>query len=190
MQKHAQLSKYLESGLIAIFHAENQIYEGLNVMIKEASSSHLKDSLKNHQQETEEQINRLKQIAEMEDIELEESRTSEKEGLLEKGKEVAKNLLSLNTKVTHKLTEGLISQGKEILNYLTDSEGGKDLAIVASALLVEEFEVISYKALCVLAKKSENEKIVELLEETLKEEENARDTLKEYLDKHIEKVKL
>lgn len=190
MQKQTQLNQYLESGLIAIFQAENQINEGLKTMIKETSSSDLKEAFIQHQNETEEQIKRLKKIASILDIELEKSPISEKEGILEKGKEMAKSLLTIDKKTTNKVMEGLISKGKETLGYLGDSEEGVDLAIAAGAQLIEEFEIISYRALEVLAKKSGNEEVAKLLKKSLKEEEKAWESVRDYFEDNVEKIEI
>lgn len=188
MQTQTQLNKYLETGLIAIFQAENQINEAVEHMIKEVASSDLKEALERHQKETDEQINRLQKIAEMMSIDLEKSRIAEKEGIIEKSKELAKGLLSMDMKASNKIIQGLISQGKEILGYLAEDKEGKDLGIAAGAQLIEEFEVISYRALRALAKKSENEEIAKLLEATLQEEQKAWEAMKNYLDQNMEKI--
>ncbi len=190
MTKQAQSNRYLEAGLNAIFVAENQIYEGLKVMIKESSSSDLEEIFIQHQKETEEQIKRLKKIADIMDIEFEKSHASEKEGIIEKGKEMAKSLLAIDKKATDGVMEGLISKGKEILGYLKDNEEGGDLAIAAGAQLIEEFEVISYRTLEVLAKKTDNDEVAKLLRKSLKEEEKAWDSLRNYFDKNIENIEI
>ncbi len=186
MQQPIETSHYLEMGLIACFQAENQIYEGLKTMVRESSSKELSHIFQDHRVETEQQIKRLKKIAEILGINLEKSAVEEKEGFLDKGKEILKTLLMHDPHAVNETMAWLISQGKKVLGYLGDNEKTSDIALSAGARLIEEFEVGAYKVLCALAKKLDHPEVLKLLQESLKEEQHAFDKLGKYVDKAVE----
>jgi ferritin-like metal-binding protein YciE len=115
-------------------------------MAKGASSPELKSLITEHLEETKGQVDRLKQVFE------------------QLGKRPSGKLC--------KGMEGLIEEGKEQLE--SDEEGAvKDVCIAGAALRVEHYEIAGYTAAIAIAKTLGQDEIVELLTETLNEEEEA-----------------
>ena len=190
VEKIKEVDKYLEKGLIAIFHAENQIYKGLKTMADESASNELSEIFQAHREETEKQIERLKKISNLLEIDLENSHNEEKEkeGIVDKGKNMVKHMLHIDANAVNETMEWLISKGKKTLGYLSDRENTGDLAIAAGAQLIEGFEILSYKALCALAKKQGHRDVFNLLKESLAEEKEALGKVQKYFDKDLQKL--
>jgi ferritin-like metal-binding protein YciE len=140
------LESVLVEELKDLYNAESQLVKALPKMAKGASSPELKNLITEHLQETKGQVDRLKQIFE------------------QLGKRPSGKLC--------KGMEGLIEEGKEQLE--SDEEGAvKDVGIAGAALRVEHYEIAGYTAAIAIAKTLGQDEIVELLTETLNEEEEA-----------------
>jgi len=190
MTKKVDLNQFLELGLRTIYQAEKQIYKSLEVMAGQSSSPELQDIFTQHRVETGNQIQRLQKAADLLSIELEKSRIEEKEGILDKGKEAVKSILSMNTTATNKAMEGLIEQGQETIGRLAGNEEEADLALSAEAQLIEEFEILSYQALCAIAEKTGHSDVKELLQQNLEEEKKAFEAVSHTFDKELEAINL
>jgi len=144
------LEKLLQDQLKDIYSAESQILKALPKMVKTASSEQLHDALAHHLEETRGQVDRLNRVAEI-----------------------------LGTKLTGKkckAMEGLIEEGKEVL----DADGEEailDAAMIAAAQRVEHYEISAYGTARTLAEQLGQREIARLLEETLKEESAADEKL-------------
>ena len=140
---------YIEQ-LKDLHSAENQILKALPKMISKTTHAELKRALQDHEKVTEKQLQRLETIF---------SELGEKAG-------------------GHKCKgmEGLLEEGEEAL---TDFEDGDvlDAAIIASAQRVEHYEMAGYGTVRSMANMLGFTKQAELLEETLKEEGDADETL-------------
>src|SRR5207247_273885 len=97
--------------------AEKQIIKALPKMIKSASSDDLREALESHLQETEEHLKRLDEIFEKLDLPVRAPKC--------------------------KAMEGLIEEGKEILEEEMENEV-RDAAIIAAAQRVEHYEMAGY----------------------------------------------
>jgi ferritin-like metal-binding protein YciE len=140
------LESVLVEELKDLYNAENQLVKALPKMAKGASNPELKNLITEHLEETKGQVERLKQIFE------------------QLGKRPSGKLC--------KGMEGLIEEGKEQLE--SDEEGAvKDVCIAGAALRVEHYEIAGYTAAIAIAKTLGEDEIVELLTETLNEEEEA-----------------
>jgi ferritin-like metal-binding protein YciE len=140
------LESVLVEELKDLYNAESQLVKALPKMAKGASSPELKNLITEHLEETKGQVDRLKQIFE------------------QLGKRPSGKLC--------KGMEGLIEEGKEQLE--SDEEGAvKDVGIAGAALRVEHYEIAGYTAAIAIAKTLGQDEIVELLTETLNEEEEA-----------------
>lgn len=133
-----------------IFDAENQIVEALPKLVREASSSELKEAFQNHLEETRQQVIRLKKIFKL--------------------------IKERPQSVTCRACEGLIEEGDEVLNR-TMPPLVKDAALIATAQRVEHYEIAVYGTLIAFAKQFSLNEVEDLLQETLKEEANADKTL-------------
>lgn len=126
-----------------ILGGERQLLKGLKKMASAAKSESLKTAFETHYAETEEHINRLKQV--MESL-----------GLSGRGKKC-------------KAMEGLLSEADEIIESFQGDES-LDAALIAAAQKVEHYEIASYGCLVTYAKLMEHTDAKEILGTTLNEE--------------------
>ena len=133
-----------------LYDAENQITDALPKMIDAAQHSDLKNALQQHLNVTQQQIARLDHIFQM----LNEKPTGE----------------------TCKGMKGVIKEGDEIV-----SQGGDpstvDAGIISAAQRVEHYEMAGYGTVRTYAELLGQNEMARLLEQTLKEEQEADKTL-------------
>ena len=127
-----------------LYSAESQLLKALPKMAKKATTKELKNGFEKHIKQTQGQIDRLMQIAEMWEF---------KPG----GKKC-------------KAMEGLIEEGEEVLEESGDSRV-IDAALIAAAQRVEHYEISSYGTARALAERLGCEETAQLLQSTLEEEE-------------------
>jgi ferritin-like metal-binding protein YciE len=133
-------------GLKDIYYAENQIVKSLPGLIDKASNRDLSKGLKDHLEETKNQITRLDQVFQK---------------LGEKPKAVKCPAI-----------DGLISEANELAGEVADKEV-LDAAIVGSAQSVEHYEIARYGTLIAWAEAVGHDDIVRLLNTNLNEEKAA-----------------
>lgn len=150
MAKLKTLDDFFVDCLKDLYSAEKQLTKALPKMAKAATSPELQGAFENHLKETEGQVARLEKI-------------SKKLGKGLTGKKCA-------------AMEGLITEGKEIMEEDTTPEV-LDVALIAAAQKVEHYEIASYGCASTYARLLGLEDIQSLLEETLEEEGNADKTL-------------
>ena len=141
--KIASLDKLLEDELKDLFNAEGQLVKALPKMAKAASDASLKKAFTSHLTETKGQVQRLTAISRLLGIKL-------------TGKKC-------------KAMEGLLEEGKEIL----DSDGPAsviDAALIGAAQRVEHYEIAAYGTARAFAEHLGNAKVAKLLQQTLDEE--------------------
>jgi ferritin-like metal-binding protein YciE len=129
-----------------VYNAEKQILKALPRMAKAASSDALRDAFTKHLRETEGQVRRLEQIFKSLDQAPRGKKCKGMEGLLEEGKEIMEE-------------EG----APEVI----------DAALIAAAQRVEHYEMAAYGCLRTYAQLLGHEDAAELLQQTLSEEEAA-----------------
>ena len=132
-----------------LFNAENQLLKALPKLAKKASTASLKEAFTNHLAQTEGHVQRLQQIGE-----------------------------TLGEKLTGKkcaAMEGLVEEGKEILE-----EDGQsaiiDAALIGAGQRVEHYEMAAYGTVRAMAETLGEDEIANLLQTTL-DEEGAADKL-------------
>jgi len=126
--------------------AENQILKALPKMAKAASSPDLQRAFEDHLEQTREQVTRLDKVMEL-------------VGATGKAKKC-------------KGMEGLIEEGKEVLDEKDEaSPAALDAALIAAAQRVEHYEIAAYGTVCTYAKQLGAREALELLKETMNEEE-------------------
>lgn len=135
-----------------VYNAEKQILTALPKMAKAANSPDLAEAFTKHLDETKGHVSRLEQIFQSLDLPVRGKKCKGMEGLLEEGKEI------------------LEEDGEESVI---------DAGLISAAQRVEHYEMAAYGCLRTYAELLGHDDIVELLEETLKEEEAADDTLTE-----------
>lgn len=137
------LDELLEDQLKDLFSAENQLIKALPRLAKKANSEALKEAMLAHLEETEGQVERLIQIAELLEIKL-------------SGKKC-------------KAMEGLVQEGKEIL----EEDGRSaviDAALIGAAQKVEHYEISAYGTAKAIATHLGQTEVADLLQQTLDEE--------------------
>jgi len=137
------LDELLEEELKDLYSAENQLLKALPRMAKKASSSTLKQAFTTHLKETEGHVKRLQQIAEMLEIKPGGKKCKAMEGLLEEGKEMMQE------------------EGEPSLI---------DAAMIGAAQKVEHYEISGYGTARAIAEKLGQDRIAQILQETLDEE--------------------
>ena len=140
-----------------LYSAEKQIVRALPKLAKAATSPDLKQALTNHLKETEGQVARLEQIAEI----------------------VSKKL----TGKTCVGMKGVLEEGSEVLDD-TDKGTVRDAAMIAAAQRVEHYEMAGYGSAREFAKMLGLSDVASLLNETL-EEEKAADKLLSGIAKQV-----
>lgn len=152
------LEDLLEDQLKDIYSAEHQLLKALPRMAKGASAEALVEAIQSHLTETEGQIERLDQIA-------------ERLGISLKGKKC-------------KGMEGLIEEGKEVLQE-DGNEAVIDAGIIAAAQKVEHYEISAYGTARALAEQLGQNEIASLLEASRDEESAADEKLTEICESTI-----
>ena len=127
-----------------LYSAENQIIKALPKMAKAASSEELRQAFEEHLEQTKGQVERLDQIFES----LEVSSRGPK----------------------CKAMEGLIEEGKELLEEEDVDEAVLDAALIAAAQRVEHYEIAGYGCARTFARLLGEEEAADLLQMTLDEE--------------------
>ena len=126
-----------------LYSAENQLLKALPKMAKAATSPALKKGFEKHLEETKGQVERLEQIFKA----LDES---------PKGKKC-------------KAMEGLVEEGKEVMEEDAEPEV-MDAALIASAQRVEHYEIAGYGCVRTYAQLLGETQAAKLLQQTLDEE--------------------
>jgi ferritin-like metal-binding protein YciE len=133
--------------LADMHNAEKQLTKALPKMIKAANSEELKAAIQSHLKETEGHVKRLEDIFKALDEKLKQKTCAAMKGILEEASELLQE-----------------QKGKSSL----------DAAIIAAGQKVEHYEIASYGTVRAWAEQMGHDEAVELLQETL-DEENAAD---------------
>jgi ferritin-like metal-binding protein YciE len=147
----ATIKDLLEEEIQDLYSAEKQLTKAIPKMAKGSNNEELSAAFEAHLKETEGQIDRLERIADQLDIKV-------------SGKKC-------------KGMEGVIAEGAEALNEEGD-ENLLDLGIIGAGSRVEHYEMAGYTTAINLAKQLEEDEVVELLSESLKEEQGAEEKLR------------
>jgi ferritin-like metal-binding protein YciE len=126
-----------------IYHGEKQILKALPKMAKNATTPELKQAFQHHLEQTEGQVERLQRVFEMMDKSA-RGRTCE-------------------------AIEGLVEEGKEVMNEVESGEV-MDAGLIAAAQAVEHYEIARYGTLCAWAEELGMKDAAKLLDQTLQEE--------------------
>lgn len=145
-------------GLKDIYWAENALTKAIPKMIKQATSTKLIDALTKHLAETENHVKRLESIFKLLELKPEAKKCDAMEGIIKEGNE----------------TMELTKQGVV-----------RDAGIIGASQKVEHYEIATYGTLCAYAKILGETEAVEILLETLMEENAADNKLSEIAEAHI-----
>jgi ferritin-like metal-binding protein YciE len=152
MEKLVNLKDLLEHELKDLYSAEKQLTEALPKMAQKANSENLKNAFEEHLNETQNQCQRLEEIAGILNMDIEGEKC--------------------------KAMEGLIKEGKEFMEMKASPEV-MDAGLIAEAQRVEHYEIAGYGTACTYAKMLGMEDVLAILKETLKEEKGADEKLTE-----------
>ncbi|MES2969163.1 MAG: ferritin-like domain-containing protein [Pseudomonadota bacterium] len=133
-----------------IYYAERQILRALPKMARGAQSKELRAAFESHRDQTEEQVARLQQVFEI-------------LGRPARGKNCP-------------AIDGIIEEGEEILESYKGSPA-IDAGLIAAAQAVEHYEIARYGTLCNWADLLGMDDARQLLEQTLREEEQTDQNL-------------
>jgi ferritin-like metal-binding protein YciE len=142
----ANMDDLLLHGLKDIYYAENQIIKSLPKLIDKATNRDLSKGLKDHLEETKEQVSRLDQVF--------------------------KKLGQQPEGVHCPSIDGLIKEADEVAGDVADKDV-LDAAIVGAAQAVEHYEMARYGTLIAWAEVLGHDDIIRLLNTNLKEEKAA-----------------
>lgn len=151
MPKLTSLDKVLEDELKDLYSAENQLLKALPKMAKKASTPSLKEAFTNHLEETRGQVDRLQQVG----------------GMLG---------IKLSGKVC-KAMQGLVEEGKEVIEADSDNKALIDVLLIGAAQRVEHYEIAGYGTARAIAEKLGRREVAQLLQATLDEESAADEKL-------------
>ena len=141
-----------------VYYAEKQILRALPKMAKAAESEELRAAFEKHRAETEGQVKRLEQVF-------------EGMGKKAQGK-------------TCEAIQGIIDEGKEIMEDFADSEA-LDAGLVAAAQAVEHYEISRYGTLRSWAQELGMKDAAKLLEQTLQEEKKTDEALSKLAEARV-----
>jgi ferritin-like metal-binding protein YciE len=141
-----------------VYYAEKQILRALPKMAKAAESNELRQAFEKHRGETEQQVQRLEQVFEM-------------LGKRASGK-------------TCDAIQGIIEEGKEIMDDFADSEA-LDAGLIAAGQAVEHYEISRYGTLRSWAQELGLQDAVRLLEQTLQEEKKTDQLLTQLAEARV-----
>jgi Mn-containing catalase len=144
----AILQELLVEELQDLLHAEGQLVKALPKMAKAAHDPQLKEAFTKHLEETQGQVERLKQSFELLGAKAKAKPCKAMAGLVEEGKDT-------------------IAEGKEKEDVVSD------LALIVAAQKVEHYEISGYGSVRAMAEELGEEEVARLMSETLEEEEKA-----------------
>jgi ferritin-like metal-binding protein YciE len=144
-----------------VYYAEKQILKSLPKMAKAAESEELKQAFETHRQETEGQIERLE--------------------------EVFKMLGKAARGVQCEAINGIIEEGKEVMEDFADS-AALDAGILAAAQAVEHYEITRYGSLKTWAQELGMTDAVGLIDQNLQEEKETDELLTRLAEARVNAV--
>ncbi|MCK9489160.1 MAG: ferritin-like domain-containing protein [Xanthomonadales bacterium] len=126
-----------------VYSAEKQMTKALPRLAKAVENPDLTAAFQAHLEETQGQVERLEQVAQVLGLKLK--------------------------RIKCEAMEGLVEEAKDIIDSI-DAGPVRDAALIGGAQQVEHYEIASYGTLCALARQLDHSKAVELLEVSLVEE--------------------
>jgi ferritin-like metal-binding protein YciE len=141
-----------------VYSAEKQITKALPKLVKAAGSEELKNTFREHLKETENQVQRLDKILQ--------------------------RLGKTSTGPKCKGMEGLLMEGDDFIKEEAFPEV-LDAGIIVAAQKVEHYEIAAYGSLCTFAELLGYDEDLQLLKETIAEEEEADRKLTELAESQI-----
>jgi ferritin-like metal-binding protein YciE len=135
-------------GIRDLYDAEKQLVKALPKMAKASHSEELRSAFQEHLEVTKGHVTRLEQVFESLDQKARSKPCKAMKGLVEEGQEI-------------------ITEGKQTEEHIADLE------LIGAAQKVEHYEMAGYGTMRTWAQQMGNREVGSLLEQTLKEEEEA-----------------
>jgi len=156
---HNELEKFFISALQDIYYAEAAIEQALAKVKGKATSEELQEALEDHELVTRKQILRLEKV------------------FKHLGKEAKKKKCDA--------IDGILKEVDEMVKDTEDGSMTRDVALIIGAQKVEHYEIATYGGLVQIAITLGHEKVADLLEITLDEEEETDFLLTEIAEEHV-----
>ncbi|TMI61233.1 MAG: ferritin-like domain-containing protein [Bacteroidetes bacterium] len=156
---NSPLEKFFVNELKDIYNAEQQLIQALPEMKKAATTEELEDAFEHHLKQTERHIKRLEKVFKM----------------------IGKGAIGKKCDAM----EGLIREGKAVINDTKEGSMTRDAALIIGAQKIEHYEIASYGGLVQLAITMGLNKAADILEKTLNEEEETDRYLTEIAETRI-----
>jgi ferritin-like metal-binding protein YciE len=153
------LEKFFTDQLKDIYYAENKILEGLKKMEESSTTDELKDAFREHHTQTEKHVKRLEKVF----------------GLIGKNAEGEKC----------EAIEGILKEADSIIEETREGSMTRDAALIFAAQKVEHYEIATYGGLVQFAITMGHHEAADILDRTLREEENADAFLTEIAENDI-----
>jgi len=158
-QVSTQLEKYFNDALKDIYWAEKHLTKALPKMSKAATTPELKSAIDEHLEQTKEHVSRLEEVFE----------------ILGKRAQAKKC----------EAMEGLVKEGESIIEETEAKSYTRDVGIIMAAQKVEHYEIATYGGLVQLAKTMGNQKVANILQQTLNEEKQTDEGLSEIAENDV-----
>lgn len=158
-EHESYLHKFFEDSLKDIYWAEQHLVKALPKMAEAATTDELKEAFDDHLHQTQKQVKRLEKVF----------------GLLDK---------KADTKKCEAM-EGLVKECESIIKETKEGTMTRDAALIIAAQKVEHYEIASYGGLVQLAITMGHDKVADILEKTLQEEEDTDMLLTDIAEEHI-----
>jgi ferritin-like metal-binding protein YciE len=153
------LEKFFTDQLKDIYYAEKKILEGLKKMEESSTTDELKDAFREHHTQTEKHVKRLEKVF----------------GLLGKKAEGEKC----------DAIEGILKEAASIIEETQEGSMTRDAALIFAAQKVEHYEIATYGGLVQFAITMGHHEAADILDRTLREEENTDALLTEIAENDI-----
>jgi len=156
---HSELEKFFLDALQDIYYAEGKIEESLAKIKHKATSEELQEAIEDHELVTKKQILRLEKV------------------FKHLGEEAKKKKCDA--------IDGILKEVDEMVKSTKDGSMTRDVAIIIGSQKVEHYEIATYGGLVQIAITLGHEKVADLLETTLDEEEETDYLLTEIAEEHV-----
>lgn|SRR5690606_7934681 len=156
---HSELEKFFLDALQDIYYAEGKIEESLAKIKQKATSEELEEAIEDHELVTKKQILRLEKVFKL------------------LGEEAKKKKCDA--------IDGILKEVDEMVKSTKDGSMTRDVAIIIGSQKVEHYEIATYGGLVQIAITLGHEKVADLLETTLDEEEETDYLLTEIAEEHV-----
>jgi ferritin-like metal-binding protein YciE len=153
------LEKFFNDQLKDIYYAEQQLVKALGEMKEASTTEELEDAFEDHRKLTERHVKRLEKIFNM-------------LGKKAEGKKC-------------EAMDGLIREGKSIIEETKEGTMTRDAALIIAAQKVEHYEIATYGGLLQLAITLGKNNAADLLDKTLREEEQTDKLLTNIAESYI-----